>query len=311
MSKLQKLTFGNELPSLDFDKYEVVELEENEIELNNDDLELMAPAMLKETLSNEERKELGRSRRYKFLSTNTIRDILRKEGWVLTNVMSPTSRINPDTCRHMMTFSTQNTDYLKPLDELGLVPKILIVNSHNGTVALKMHIGLYRKTCNNTLIVADEMLDGYRVRHWGNEVESINQYIKYLKQALPRIISDVKRFKQIRVSQETQMRMATQGIIYRNLRLVDGFTGEVDVKSLNNSYRPAELLKVLRGSDNYNDLFTVFNRIQENLIKGNFGHYGKKNLRPSRTRNLTEARKLVLVNKELWKMMTLVANEHK
>ena len=62
------------------------------------------------------------------------------------------------------------------------------------------------------------------------------------------------------------------------------------------------LLQIERVEDEGNNLWSVFNRVQEKLISGNFS-YGKKNRKARSIKNFTQD---LNINKELWEM----ANEY-
>ena len=260
----------------------------------------IAPAALRLNLSDEDRLTLGRSKRYVFVSSQQVKEFMYSLGWLQSNIRGPKSKKHPDTCQHTMHFRNPDLEVSKRLLVGGLRPEILITNSHNGQAAFKFHLGLYRLVCENGLVVADRAIENFRVRHFSIDFDTIKQYMGAVTARMPAIMNNINTFKGIIMNKAQQTDFATKAMLLRNDKQIDSFSGKLDMKTFSSIYHPDELLTIQRGADESNDLFTVFNRIQENLIKGNYKHHNENGRAP---KPLVENRKLLTVNKGLWYLM--------
>jgi hypothetical protein len=68
---------------------------------------------------------------------------------------------------------------------------------------------------------------------------------------------------------------------------------------------PAQLLTIRRPQDVADDLYTVLNRAQENLLRGGLSRRAPSG-RLTRTRRVTSIRKDVTLNSRLWDLATEV-----
>lgn len=263
-------------------------------------ISLLAPSALKEQLTTTDLLVLGRSNRYVFVDSTKVKNFMEKLGWILSEIRSPKSKKYPDTGQHTMHFRNSIWDISNGLENSGLISEILITNSHNGQAAFKFHLGFFRDICLNSLVVADKAIDNLRIRHFSISFDTIEQYMISITSKMTDIIKNINRYKSIKLDTKQQIDFATRAMLLRNDEQIDSFTGTLDMVTFKLNYKPDELLAVQRIDDNSNDLFTIFNRIQENLINGNYNHYKSKSRPP---RPLVENRKLLIVNIGLWSLM--------
>lgn len=270
------------------------------IKLTSEQIALFAPSSLRTELSLDDKLAMGRSKRYVFVSSQDVIGFMDSLGWIYVGVRGPKSRKHPDTCQHTMHFRNPSLEVSKRLEVGGLRPEILITNSHNGQAAFKFHLGFYRLVCENGLVVEDQSIDNFKVRHFSITFDTIKEYMMAITSKIPRIVENINTYKGITMNKAQQLDFATRAMLLRNDKQIDTFTGKLDMKTFRSIFHPNELLTIQRNGDNSNDLFTVFNRIQENLIKGNYKHHNEKGRDP---RPLVENRKLLVVNKGLWNLM--------
>lgn len=286
--------------------------------LDKSQLKDFAPAALKEKLSRNEMKNLGHTKKYQFYSTSQIIDDLGKLGWQLIKEGSRSQKPQKrnvgkieDVTTHMLRF--QNPTLNKGLEVGGLRPEILITNAHNGKAAFKFHAGLFRLVCSNGLVIADSSFDSFKIRHIHITFEEVREYTKVITKKIPKIMKKINRWKTIKMDEKTQLQFATKALILRHQDLLKKSIAEttLDAKTLKEKYRPLELLNINRNEDKGNDIWHVFNRVQENLIKGNYTHHtkGKKDKDTSRKARSIEynnpksnIRTSILVNKQLWQL---------
>src|SRR5579864_1583703 len=113
--------------------------------------------------------------------------------------------------------------------------------------------------------------------------------MRYGRLALP--LSLWSGMKAVQLTQPEQLLLA-QHALYARFDLEPG----EDHKTL---YQPVDFLRARRREDTGNDLYTVFNRVQENAIKGGLRRYDAEGERHT-TRAITEIDQSVKVNKLLY-----------
>ena len=246
---------------------ELLEDEQNNqliVSASDEQILQIAPAALRLNLSDDERLNLGRSKRYVFVSSQQVKEFMFSLGWVQSHITGPKSKKHPDTCPHTMHFRNPDLEISKRLEVGGLRPEVLITNSHNGQSAFKFHLGLFRLVCSNGLVVADKSIENFRVRHFSIDFDTIKQYMTAVTSRMPEMMSNINTFKGIIMNSAQQTDFATRAMLLRNDKQIDSISGRLDMRTFSSIYHPNELLTIQRGGDESNDLFTVFNRIQEN-----------------------------------------------
>ena len=114
----------------------------------------------------------SRSNRYAYIPTSSVIAGLRAQGFAPVSAKQGRSRIpgKTDFTKHMIRFRHE----AQALRSVGQsFPKIVLVNSHDGSSAYHIMAGIFRVVCLNGLIVA-ERSDGARsVQHKGNVVDNV------------------------------------------------------------------------------------------------------------------------------------------
>ena len=135
---------------------------------------------------------------------------------------------------------------------------ILVQNAHNGTSSVRFSIGIFRAVCANGLIVGDTLHE-YRVSHRGKDFQrNIIEAIASVRHKFTDIKA-VHKMQNIELSYLERRNLAFQAVKVR-LSKQDEF---LDTRLLLDS-----ILSSRRIEDQPKDLYTVFNRIQENIMRG-------------------------------------------
>ena len=212
-----------------------------------------------------EEKHESRSERYTCIPTITLLDNLQREGFQPFFACQTRVR-NPDKREH--------TKHMLRLRREGQitgkqVPEIILLNSHDGSSSYQMLPGLFRSVCQNGLICG-ESFGEVRVPHKGNVVEKRDA------------------MQSLMLPPPAQQALAKAALTYR--------FGE--------EHQPvteSQLLAPRRWQDESGDLWTTYQRIQENLIKG--GLVGRAaNGKRANTRAVKGIDSDVKLNRALWVM---------
>jgi len=144
-------------------------------------------------------------------------------------------------------------------------PQILLTNSHDGKNAFTFTAGLFRLICENGLVIADETFEDVKMRHMGYTFEDLQEMIKEMVEKLPLTVESMNKMKDIELEGEKVLELAKSLLDIR----VKGSDNTISDEAI------GEVLESQRNEDRGNGLWEVFNRVQENIIEGNF-HYRTK-----------------------------------
>jgi hypothetical protein len=225
------------------------------------------------------------SDRYSFVPTDKVISLLEKEGWNLQTARQVTSRTwNPSTAKHHLTFAHERLSRAD-LAVGDSTPRLELINAHNGLGTYKLLAGIFRLICTNGLIVSDRDFGHVKLRHIGFSEEEV---IK----ASQAVIDNVSKLSEIVDEwQGLDMNMGqirTFGEEAAALR----WDGDTAMEMAENLIRPR------RVQDRRSDLWTVFNVVQENLMKGGFSNSDTGR----RARAVKNIDKTVTYNQGVWEL---------
>lgn len=276
------------------------------VPLDHETIEAKAPAALRgKKLTKKERVTVGASDKLEFFSTEKTIEAMGKMGWRVVEAMTPNSKDEDrrKLGKHIMYFRKQS--FMSDLQVGGLFPEIIITNAHDGTAAFKFHMGLYRLVCKNGLVIRDRQLDERKFRHIHIDFDFVRSMVRETTDRMEQKLQLVSKWQKIRLDEKEQLQYATRALAARFTDPKDGYINRYDrtinLEKLQTDFRPVELLQVVRDEDQGDDLFKVYNRVQENLTKGNFKSYRTEKREPH-LREVYEMRRNLLMNKELWEI---------
>ena len=251
-----------------------------------------------------------KSKKYQFLSSNELGSFFEDQGFTCEGVSIANVRKEEKRGfqKHLMLFS--RPDLLIDGDNRL---QLLVTNSHDGSSALKINTGLYRAICANGLVSGNDIYS-QTVRHIGKSIkEQLKESLYYILGNMQQLKNEVETMKKTIVSfdqSQTFMKNCVDAR-FKNVKNVHS----VDLSSVD---------KLRRYEDQGQDLFRVFNRIQESIIKGGIKYSkcvpicktlpsGEKAItgfdyKNGTTRQVTNIAKNIELNKTIWnEAMSLVA----
>ena len=230
----------------------------------------------------------SRGDKYAFIPTIQVIDSLREEGFEPYEIRQTKVR-NADKREH--TKHMVRMRHVNAITSQEEVPEIILLNSHDGTSSYQLMGGVFRFVCSNGLIAGD-IFQNVRIRHSGNVVGDVIEGATRVLHESTEIFDRIGVYKGIELTQQEGMALATAAL---QLRWGD----ESPVKAL-------DVLTPHRYADRKPDLWTTFNRIQENLLKG--GVAGKSATgRRTTTRAVGGVNENVKLNKALWTLADTMA----
>lgn len=245
--------------------------------LTNDQIARYAPSVLA-TEAHESRGD-----RYAFIPTIQVLDGLRREGFQPFEVRQ--TRVRDHSKRE----HTKHLVRLRHAHAGGSaheVPEIILLNSHDGTSSYQLLSGFFRFVCSNGLIAGDVQND-IRIRHSGNVVNDVIEGATRVLDNLEIANNRIHLFKSIDLQPAEQQLLASSAL---QLRWDDNAPVSAD-----------KVLMPRRWDDKKSDLWTTFNRIQENLLKGGLSGRGATGKRTT-TRAVGGVNENVKLNRALWSL---------
>lgn len=234
----------------------------------------------------------SRSDRYTFVPTLDVLAGLRREGFQPFMVGQSRTRVadKRDFTKHMLRLRHASQINATEANE------IILINSHDGTSSYQMLAGMFRFVCMNGL-VCGEKTDDLRVRHKGNIVDDV----------IEGAYTVVENFRKVEESRDTMKALALTGPEQHAFAQAalhvkyepDETTGAFPI-------RADQILRPRRYEDNASDLWTTFNRVQENMIRGGIRGY-TANHRRTTTREVTGIDQNVKINRALWTLAESMA----
>lgn len=228
------------------------------------------------------------SDKYVHVPTMELVDDMAKLGWGVSDVKQVGSKKGLNKFKkHLVTFRNESI-VIKGDDGETVYPQILLTNSHDGLSSFQFRAGLFRLVCSNGLVIATEDFGQMRIRHKGYSFQELKKTVMELVEELPVTVETLNKFREVVLSDEQKHELAMKAIGIRF-----GENGaEVDVQ---------EILKPTRKEDEGSDLWTVFNVIQEKMVRGKFKYKTIKG-RNKTARTIKNFNRDVKLNEELYQL---------
>jgi len=222
--------------------------------------------------------------RYRFIPTSKVLKALREEGFLpyMVAQSNPRDEGRHGHAKHLIRLRQEEST----APEGGEYPEVVYIGSHDGTSASQLIGGYLRLVCTNGMVCGQDMGE-IRVPHMGEKV--ISMIIKGAHQIV----------EQLKKMDEHRARM-------KEITLTEDEKGVFALDCLKVRYgdktppiEPDQLLVPHRYSDHGNNLWLIFNTIQEWMTKGGL-HGRTQNLRRITTRPIRGIDQDIQLNRKLW-----------
>lgn len=229
------------------------------------------------------------SKRYSFVDSEEVIDTLLNNGFgiVRANGVNVRKVDNIEHCRHVIAFRPNNYNELKIEDprKVGtpMFPEVILSNSSDCKSMIELNMGIYTLVCSNGLVTG-RAFGGFRAKHTNIDMQAFKKYLEGFYTMSENLVETIKRWQSIQMTEMQRLELASTGAVIR----------WSEEKAAN--IPPANLLAYHRAADVGTDLWTTFNVVQENLMKGGFATNGKHKT----ARKIESAIKEWDVNQQLW-----------
>jgi hypothetical protein len=217
----------------------------------------------------------------KYVQTPTSRVVedLMNLGWVVTKVQEVKSRKYKGFQKHLVVF--RNPDIMiKGENGDDSFPQILLTNSHDGKAAFNFRVGIFRLVCSNGLVISDADFNNVSIRHTNYTFESLQTKINEIIAKLPGLVNKINVFKAKTLTEVEMNDFATKASQLRTKKTVNIM----------------DVLSATRTEDQGNDLWVVFNRVQEKILGGSYTSGGRK------ARSVKNFQKDIQLNEQLFEL---------
>jgi len=185
-----------------------------------------------------------------YIPTLDVVSKLQNEGWKIQGVDEARAKNRKIVSNYVQ---MQHPDFAvknkKGQDEA--IASLTISNSCSGNKPLQLDLGAYRQVCSNGAVAFDST-ELSKIQHTRVNVRDLDLFIFELSSKTNKLINEINAMKDKNMSYDEIKTLAYNAAKLRFNEDDDKF--DIDA-----------LLKVNRVEDEGNDVWTVFNRIQENL----------------------------------------------
>lgn len=254
------------------------------------------------TLSNE----------YQMYPSHQIIEVMDKAGMNLVEIRQQRSlKRDPAFQEHMLRFRPRKAGVIMDAHVGDTVPELIWCNSHNGRRRAQAFAGLYRMICSNGLVVADAELGRVMTKHFGANAafDMVRELIDAMAERLPVLTETIADWSSIELSPKHQTQLATavmKGNPKAEIEPVRAFPTWVSPEMILEARREVES----PDENGARDLWTTFNVIQENVVKGGLSSTNETNgkSRDVSTREVSGAMANLEINKRLWEIAAMAAD---
>src|SRR5215831_1586897 len=242
----------------------------------------------------------SRSSRYVYISTADMLGELMKADFVPVEARVSRTRIEDKQgfAKHMIRLRSRRDFEQKSTRRVGDTSfEVILRNAHDGSGSYRFMAGLLKLICLNGMVVSDGTIDDVKVLHTGNRQRQLEAVVGGAETILdqgPRLIDTVRSWQGVQLSSDERDAYAQSA---HHLRFANA-QGVVDT-----AIKPAQLLVPRRSEDQRTDLWTTFNVVQENAIRGGLSAMGRNAQgRPHRTttREVKGIDGDIKLNRALW-----------
>ena len=239
------------------------------------------------------------SNRYVMATTETIIDDMAKLGWdVVDCKQQRANKRSKVRSFHMLAFQNPKVFITKIADNgeetVDCFPRIILTNSHDGFHSFKFMVGLFRCVCSNGLVIATDTFADVSIRHINYTFDELREMVAKAISTVSDNISVMNEMQKTILNEEQKKTLATEALKIRG--------GDDEDKPLKVADDDLEdILTPVRKEDNANDLWTVFNILQEKIIKGNFRMISNTNNKARKARPITGLAKDLEINQALFR----------
>ena len=220
------------------------------------------------------------SNKYSFVPTIELMENFTNEGWELSSV-----RQNGKGIYGVHEIRFRNGELPAVGDTLV---EAIVRNSHNGMTTLNVGAGLFRLVCSNGLTVATSTAEQFNIRHTGFNPDDVKRLTESFAKKLPIIQNSVDKMMGKMLTEGEKIDFA------KNASIIKWGMGSIPA-----TLNMEELITPIRKEDEGDDLWKVFNVVEEKFIKAGVEYKSNKGRKTS-LKGLKNIMATNQMNTKLW-----------
>jgi len=265
-----------------------------------DDIAYRAPAVFTDT------KAERLSDRYQSLNTSHLIPVMQDYGYFPVQAAQKRQRgakdvIGSEHKSHLIAFAKEGDE-----GDVSTRSEIIMYNSHDGTSAVKLFAGAYRFICSNGIVAGEGMQ--FSIYHTKKSLADFETMLRNIIDKLPVVMQRFDAARQVQLDASQRYELAKQAVMKR-WNLFDSDIVDAEGRPVKGSFAIDETIRgalgVQRSEDDLSDAFTVWNRIQENVLRGNVNvkSISDKNIGIRKARPITAVSEHVRINSALFDLL--------
>jgi len=233
------------------------------------------------------------SGKYVQANTQTIIEDLNKLGWYPVEAKQCRAKANSKGIRsfHMVSFQNPNVTIMDK-GEVECYPRIILTNSHDGFNSFRFMVGLFRLVCSNGLVVATNKMADMSIRHINYDFEELRKMVAQAIIQIEEQTHTIQCMKETTLDKSQMRELAIKAIKMRSITELSN--DDIKEESI------YEVLNVKRDEDKGDTLWNVYNRIQENVMKGDYSMTNSITKKTRKMRPIKSVIKDLSFNKHLF-----------
>jgi hypothetical protein len=211
------------------------------------------------------------SSKFTHIPTHKVIEDMSQLGWGVVDAKQVKARKGQGFQKHLVVF--RNPDVvINGADGDTVFPQILLTNSNDGKNAFTFTAGLFRLVCENGLVISTQEFENVKIRHMGYTFEELQTQIRAMVEQLPLTVESMNKMKAVELDEKSLVEFAEKALTTR-FKEDELENIKVDLD---------KLLEPTRPEDKGNDLWSVFNVLQEKILEGDFQYMSGTKIRKAR-----------------------------
>lgn len=188
------------------------------------------------------------------IETLDVIENMQNHGWKIKGAYQELNKKSKQIKNHTIKMEHPDFNMLDARGKTEGIANLTISNSCNGSSPLSMDLGMFRQVCSNGMVARDTF-QAQNINHDQDNYYNLDKILKDLNIKTYDVMCEFQNLKNKDLTHSEMVELATKAAKKRfgSKRTIDA----------------SQLLKVVRDEDEGNNLWNVFNRIQENLTQSN------------------------------------------
>lgn len=224
----------------------------------------------------------GMSKNYVFVPTFEVVEKFEQDGWNVSSVKQ-----SGKTSYGLHEIRMRNGGLPKVGDSLF---EAVIKNSHNGSSKFSLSSGLFRLVCSNGLTVPLSVSESFNLKHMNFEYDDVKRLGDDFSKKMPIIQNSMDKMMNRELTIDEKIKLTKEAL---KIRFQDDSVPTISTIE--------SILVPNRNEDSGDDLWSVFNVIQEKFVGGGF-KFETENGRKRSTKAINNIINSNKLNTKLWEL---------